>query len=117
MQRTASMFGAMSREKAYIAPFLGFLVVAILGEAVAHFCDGAAFWMASAPRYWVFPLQTAVSGALLAQGWRLVEWRFPRHLFLAFAVGAIALALWIAPQEWLGQPPRKEGFDPEFFGA
>jgi len=118
------MFGATSREKAYIAPFLGFLLIAALGEAVAHFCDGAAFWMASAPRYWVFPLQTVVSGALLAQGWRLVEWRFPRHWLLAFAqgalafaIGAIALALWIAPQEWLGQPPRREGFDPEFFGA
>ena len=117
MNCNASTFGATSPEKAYIAPFLGFLLVAVLGEAVAHFCDGAAFWMASAPRYWVFPLQTVVAGALLAQGWRLVEWRSPRHLPLAFAIGALALALWIAPQEWLGRPPRKDGFDPEFFGA
>ena len=111
------MFGATPQEKAYLAPFLGFLLVFVLGEAVGHFCEGAAFWMASAPRYWVFPLQTVVAGALLAQGWRLMEWRAPRHLLPAFAVGAMALAFWIAPQVWLGFPPRKEGFDPEFFGA
>jgi uncharacterized protein len=54
---------------------------------------------------------------LLARGWRLMEWRAPRHLLLALTVGALAFALWIAPQQWLNLPPRKEGFDPEFFGA
>jgi len=117
IQRTASMFGATPQEKAYLAPFFGFLLVFVLGGAVAHFCEGAAFWMANAPRYWVYPLQTVVSGALLAQGWRHLGWRAPRHLLLAFVVAAAAFALWIAPQEWLGFPPRKEGFDPEFFGA
>jgi len=111
------MIGVTPQEKAYLAPFLGFLLVFVLGEAVGRLGDGEAFWMESAPRYWVFPLQTLVSGVLLAQGWRLLEWRVPRHWLSAFAVGAIALALWIAPQEWLGFPPRKEGFDPEFFGA
>ena len=90
------MFGATPQEKAYLAPFFGFLLVFVLGGAVAHFCEGAAFWMASAPRYWMFPLQTVVSGALLAQGWRSIEWRAPRGLLLAFAVGATAFALWIA---------------------
>ena len=111
------MFGATPQEKAYLAPFLGFLLVSVAGEAVGHFYDGAAFWMASAPRYWVYPLQTVFSGALLAQGWRLMEWRPPRDWLLACAVGAMALALWVAPQEWLGLPLRREGFDPGFFGA
>jgi hypothetical protein len=117
LQRTASMFGATPQEKAYLAPFIGFLLVFVLGEAVAHFWDGAAIWVVSAPRYWVFPLQTVIGGALLAKGWRLVGMRAPRHLLPAFFVGAMAFALWIAPQEWLGFPLRKEGFDPEFFGA
>jgi CAAX prenyl protease-like protein len=111
------MIGATSQEKAYLAPFLGFLLIFVLGAGVRHFCDGAAFWMASAPNYWVFPLQTAVSGALLAQGWRSIEWRAPRGLLLAFGVGATAFALWISPHEWLGFPARRYGFDPEFFGA
>jgi CAAX prenyl protease-like protein len=111
------MFGATSQEKAYLAPFFGFLLIFVVGEAIGHFFDGAAFWMASSPRYWLFPLQTVVCGALLAHYWRLIEWRAPRHLLLASALGVAACALWVAPQEWFGFPTRTDGFNPEFFGA
>lgn len=111
------MFGATPSEKAYLAPFLGFLGLLAAGSVIAHFFEGYAFWMASAPRYWIYPLQTVVCAALLALGWRWYELRRPRGPFTAVGIGALAFILWIFPQEWLGFSPRFDGFDPAFFGA
>ena len=57
------MFGGSPIQKAFLAPFITFMALLALGELVAHLFDGWAFWMVSAPRYWVFPLQTVVCGA------------------------------------------------------
>jgi CAAX prenyl protease-like protein len=111
------MFGVSSHEKAYITPFLGFLLIFAVGEALAHFFDGSAYWIVSAPRYWMFPLQTVFCGALLARYWRAYHLRPPRKVMLAVTVGVAALIIWIAPQEWFAHSPRVDGFDPEFFGA
>lgn len=111
------MFGATPQEKAYLAPFFGFLAVLAVGSAVAHAFDGSAFWMASAPRYWIYPLQTLLCAGLLAHGWHSYELRPPRRPIFAVGIGIVALVIWIAPQEWLGFPARREGFDPAFFGA
>ena len=88
-----------------------------LGEIVAHLFAGQAFWMASAARYWVSPLQTIVCAVLLARGWRHYEFRRPMRVAFTLAVAALALALWISPQVLLGSAPRVDGFDPAFFGA
>ena len=111
------MFGASPPEKAYVAPFLAFLALIALGEVVAKLFDGQAFWMASQPRYWVYPLQTLVCGALLIRGWGFYGMRPPARPLLALGIGALVFALWIAPQQWLGFAPRLDGFDPGFFGG
>ncbi len=111
------MFGATPHEKAYLAPFLGFLAVALLGEIVGRLFQGHTFWMAAEPRYWVLPLQTLFAGALLWRYWRSYSLRRPAGVGFATLIGAVALVLWIAPQEWLGAAPRLDGFHPEFFGA
>ena len=111
------MLGANSTEKAYLAPFVAFLALLALGSAVAHLFEGYAFWMVSAPRYWIFPLQTAVCAFLLARGWRFYELRPPRGVLVAGSLAVVAFVLWIAPQHWFGAAPRIEGFEPAFFGA
>lgn len=111
------MFGAEPKERAYLAPFLVFLLILGLGEVVAHLGDGRAFWVFSEPRYWVFPLQTIVCAVLLIRSWRYYELGPPRRPFFTTAIGILALLVWIAPQQWLGAAPRLDGFDPAFFGA
>ncbi len=113
------MSGSISQEKAYFAPFAIFLGFLALSEFVAKIFDGmAGAWWASEPRLWIFPLQTLVCGALLLRWRRFYELKPPslRTLGLALAIGALVLAIWIAPQMWLGFPPRRVGFDPTYFG-
>lgn len=111
------MFGATPSEKAYIAPFLAFFAALAVGGIIGHFFEGYAFWMVREPRYWVFPLQILVCGWLLTRYWRWYKMQLPRGTGVAVGIGVLALLLWIAPQQWLGFPPRLEGFDPAFFGA
>ncbi len=111
------MFGVNFQERAYLAPFVAFLAALAVGGAVVHFGDGYAFRVWSAPRYWIYPLQTLVCAILLARYWRAYELRWPRGVLLATGVGLLALLVWIAPQQWLGFPARREGFEPAFFGA
>ena len=111
------MFGASPTERAYLAPFLAFFAVMGLGLLVEPFGDGRAFWAWSETRYWVCPLQTLVCGAILIRYWRVYALRVPQKPMLTSVIAAIALLLWIAPQEWLGAAKRWEGFNPEFFGA
>ena len=113
------MFGSAPEEKAYFAPFAVFLGFLALNEFVGKIFDGVAgAWWASEPRFWVFPLQTLVCGWLLVRWWHCYEMKWPslRALAIASGVGALVLALWIAPQMWLGFPPRRDGFDPTYFG-
>lgn len=110
------MFGATSQEKAYIGPFLAFLGVIALGEFVGKIWEGRALWMLSAPQYWIYPLQTVLCGVLLARGWKHYELALPRRNWITLAVGVLVLCIWVAPQEVLGFAPRKEGFEPDFFG-
>jgi uncharacterized protein len=111
------MFGANPKERAYLAPFLAFLILLAVGSVVTHFGDGRAFWVFSQTRYWVYPLQTVVCAALLLRDWPSYELQAPRQPLLTVGIGLLALLLWIAPQEWLGASPRVDGFSPEFFGS
>lgn len=109
------MFGSL--QKAYLAPFLAFMGLLALGEIVAHFFEGRAIWIASAPRYWIFPLQTVVCSALLLRYWRAYQWRPPVRLAFTLSIGLLVFIIWISPQVFFGAAPRLEGFDPGFFGG
>jgi uncharacterized protein len=110
------MIGATISERAYFAPFLAFFAVLGMGLVTEKIFDGLAFWAVSAPNYWVFPLQTAVCSAVLIRYRQWYPLTLPRGTAVATAIGVLAFLIWIAPQEWLGQPRRLEGFDPRFFG-
>jgi len=110
------MLGATHHEKAYVAPFFAFMGLLLLGEITAKLFDGQAFWMVSAPRYWVFPLQTIVCAGVLARYWREYEWGGLRDPGFTLGVAVLTFVIWIAPQAWLHQPRRVDGFDPWFFG-
>ena len=103
-------------QTAYVAPFIVFMALLALGEAVAHVFEGRAVWFATAPRYWVFPLQTIVCGALLARYWLHYEWRRPARLGFTLGIAVFVFLLWISPQAFFGAAPRIEGFDPSYFG-
>ena len=66
-----------------------------LGEVVAKLFEGQAFWMASQPRYWIYPLQTLLCGALLIRGWRFYEMRIPAR-FAPIVFGALLSAIMVA---------------------
>lgn len=68
------------------------------------------------PVYWIYPVQTAVCGALLLWFWRDYELGPPRKVWFAIGIGIFVFVLWIAPQQWFGFAPRLSGFDPEVFG-
>jgi CAAX prenyl protease-like protein len=110
------MFGATNHEKAYVGPFLVFTGLLVAGQLVAKLFEGQAFWVVSAPIYWVFPLQTVACAAILARYWKHYEWTPPKRLVFTCLMAAGVFIIWVAPQEWLGCPRRWEGFDPWFFG-
>ena len=113
------MSGSVSQEKAYFTPFAVFLGFLALNGFVGNIFDGLASpWWKSDPRFWVFPLQTLVCGVLLMRWWGQYELKLPsfRALGIAGGVGVLVLALWVAPQVWLGSPARLDGFDPTYFG-
>lgn len=138
------MFGAKSKDTAYLAPFLVFLLILGLGQAVAHFSDGRPEWFLAQPQYWTLPLQTLVCGIVLIRFWPHYEMQIPRKVLFTVAIGVLALLIWIAPQqwllgwgdalpssirnflltikvpkEWLGTPRTADelAFDPYFFGS
>ena len=111
------MFAASPQEKAYLAPFVAFMLLLGLGEVVMSIGAGQALWILSQPRYWIVPLQTVVCGVVLARYWRVYEWRLPAKPLFTVAMAVLVFALWIAPQELFGLAERRDGFDPWFFGG
>lgn len=87
-----------------------------LVSAVGFFApeQGAPLWLAD-PKYWVYPLQTLVCGALLLWFWKAYDWGSKWHVVAAIAIGVIVLAIWVSPQWILGASPRTDGFNPDTF--
>jgi CAAX prenyl protease-like protein len=110
------MFGTTSVEKAYLGPFVVFLLFLALSDVIASLGDGLAAWAIASPKYWIFPLQTVVCGWLLWKGWPYYSMKAPRNLAFTTAIGATVLLVWISPQLLGIAAPRMEGFDPHFFG-
>ncbi len=100
---------------AYVAPFAAFMAGLALVSLVQSFAtEGSPLWLAE-PKYWVYPLQTVVCGALLIRYWRCYDFGRSWHLLTAVIMGLVVLALWISPQWLLGFDPRLEGFNPGLF--
>jgi len=86
-------------------------------------------WHVRAPEHWVYPLQTVICAVVLVlfrRHYTLSPWR---GLGLAFVLGVVGIAFWVAPAllrealiqgghepaqwwDWLGLAERTEGFDP-----
>ena len=103
---------------AYVLPFAVFMGGLALVSLVQSFApaENAPLWLAE-PKYWVFPLQTVLCGALLVWFWRTYEWGAKWHVITAILAGLVVLAIWIAPQWLPGAAPRTEGFNPDVFAG
>ena len=99
---------------AFTLPTAAFLVLLALGRVLRKI--GGTFWLDSS-EYWIYPAQTIFCGALLLWFWREYEFRAPRQIVFSAATALLAFAVWIAPQEVLGFPPRLVGFNPEPFSG
>ncbi|MFZ9932377.1 MAG: CAAX prenyl protease-related protein [Chthoniobacterales bacterium] len=103
---------------AYVAPFAAFMLGLALVSLVQSFSpsENAPLWLAE-PKYWVFPLQTIVCGALLFWFWKYYEWSKHWRVLTGLFAGLVVLAIWISPQWLFGAAARTEGFDPETFAG
>lgn len=99
---------------AFTLPMAAFLVLLALNGLLQNL--GGAFWLSS-PEFWLYPVQALLCGALLLWLWREYELRAARQIVLTIAVAFFVFALWIAPQEFLGFAPRRDGFNPEVFSG
>jgi CAAX prenyl protease-like protein len=111
-----AMIGANVQERAYTAPFFAFIALFALGSLVGSLFEGQAAWYVATPNFWLFPLQTLVSGGLLWHWRRQYESSPVQQPLFTIGAGLLALAVWVVPQIMLKMPPRLEGFNPEHFG-
>ena len=101
--------------RAFVAPFFVFILLLAVADGVRGAFKGSAFFALQSPKYWVFPLQTIVCGALLFYYRRDYPLAKPRKAWFALFIGALVFVLWVSPQEFFGAPRRFDGFDPEVF--
>ena len=101
--------------KAFIAPFVTFMLLLGLSQALQSIFGGGRIFLLVSPQYWIYPLQTVVCGAVLVRYWPIYRFSWPAKPIFTVAVALLVLALWIGPQELLGAAPRRVGFDPEVF--
>jgi CAAX prenyl protease-like protein len=103
---------------AYVLPFAVFMGGLALISLVQSFApaENAPLWLAE-PKYWVFPLQTILCGALLVWFWKTYAWGAKWHVITAVLTGLVVLALWISPQWLFGAEQRTDGFNPGLFAG
>ena len=99
---------------AFALPMGVFLALLALASLLRK--PGAGSWIES-PEYWIYPAQTLICGALVLWFWRDYGLRTPRNGWFALAIGLVVFVAWIAPQQFLGFPPRLLGFDPDVFAS
>ena len=108
-------FGPNKRKLvASTAPMLLFVLLLGVGSALKK--PGADFWLA-APEFWIYPLQTLLCAALLIYFRREYKFQPLRRPIFALGIGLLVFFLWIAPQQFLGFPPREVGFNPDALAA
>lgn len=97
---------------AYVAPMLLFGVLLGVNDLLKRI--DSLFWFSSS-EYWIYPAQTVLCGALLGWFWRQYELRSPSRSGYGLIIAIFVFVLWIAPQAFLGFPPRTNGFNPNIF--
>ena len=100
---------------AYIAPFAVFMLLLGLCQMLQSVFGGGRFIPLASPQYWIYPLQTFVCAAIMVRYRR--HYGFGKVSMPLFTVltGVLALVIWIAPQQFFGQPQRRDGFNPDYF--
>jgi len=101
--------------KAYIAPFIVFMLLLGLVGFLKGLPFGGSLFFIGSPQYWIFPLQTVVCGGLMIRYWRHYQFRRPTNLVFTLFIAVLVLVLWISPQLFFHQPSRRDGFDPTVF--
>lgn len=101
---------------AYVLPFAVFMLgLASVGLVEMLGNDDSPLWLRE-PKYWIYPLQTLLCAAVLVFYWKDYEWGPLRPIGIGIAFGVLVFLLWVAPQMFLGAPPRRTGFDPYDIG-
>src|SRR5689334_21698359 len=85
------------RLAAYIAPML--LFVLFFGATSLPRPSGAPLWRAM-PEFWVYPLQTLTSAAVLLFFRREYEFHPLRRSLFTIVVALLVFVVWIAPQQF-----------------
>jgi len=99
---------ALSSQKAFIAPFAVFVLLL-----------GVADVIGPTAKYWVFPLQTVLCGALVIWFRSFYSFKPPLQVGFTLLIAGIVLCIWIL-LPWVEQvvfhlPPRLDGFNPTLF--
>jgi len=105
--------------KAFIAPFIVFMLLLGLVQFFKELPFGGSHFFISSPEYWIYPLQTVVCGALMIRYWPRYQFNQPGKPVFTVFIALFVLFLWISPQLFpqlfFHQPPRLKGFDPTLF--
>jgi len=101
--------------KAFIAPFITFVVLLGLGQVIQSLFEGGRSFLLVSPQYWIYPLQTLVCGALLVRYWRHYQFKPITKPGFTILAGIVALVIWVAPQVFFSSTPRADGFNPTLF--
>lgn len=100
---------------AYVLPFAVFMAALLLVSAVQWLGgENGPFWLKE-PKYWIFPLQSILCIGVVIYFFRDYDWGSLRPVWIGALAGIVVLLIWIAPQAWLGIPPRTDGFNPDLF--
>ena len=115
---------------AHVSPLVVFLLCMTIPDLMplAGFDtnDATQPWYVTAPKQWLYPVQTLLTLALLISFRRCYDFRPFRGLGLASLVGTLGIVTWIAPGflfryfemndgvlKYLGFGERTEGFNPD----
>ena len=78
---------------------------------------GLGNFVSASSEYWIYPAQTILCGALLLWFWREYEFGSAREVVLTSVLALMVFVVWIAPPQFLGFPPRLDGFNPDRFSG
>jgi uncharacterized protein len=103
--------------RAYVVPFLVFMVLLGLVEVINAIFKGWGSLLVASPQYWIYPLQTIVCAVLVARYWHYYDLSLPTKPLFTLVVAVAVLLIWVSPQEVFGSTPRMEGFNPGVFNS